>query len=52
MPVRVMAQFAGNKRMTLGQVVVGANETHFKFITSRKPLRVMMDEENLLAVMH
>lgn len=52
MPVRVVALYAGNKRATLGQVVVGANGTHFKFIAPRKPQRVMIDEDNLLAVVH
>ena len=52
MPVRVMALYPGNKKMTLGQVVVGANGAHFKFITPRKPQRVTIDEENLLAVVH
>ena len=50
MPVRVMALYPGNKRTTLGQVVAGANETHFKFITPHKPLRITIDEESLLAV--
>jgi hypothetical protein len=52
MPVRVVALYASNKRVTLGQVVVGTDGSHFKFIAPRKPLRVMMDEENLLAVVH
>ena len=52
MPVRVMALYAGNKRMTLGQVVVGANGAHFKLIAPRKPQRVTIDEDNLLAVVH
>ena len=52
MPVRVAALYAGNKRATLGQVVVGANGTHFKFIAPRKPQRVMIDDDNLLAVVH
>jgi hypothetical protein len=52
MPVRLLAQFAGNKRSMLGQVVVGANGGHFRFVTPRKPQRVMIDEDNLLAVVH
>jgi hypothetical protein len=52
MPVRMLALYAGNKRATLGQVVVGSEEARFKFITPRKPLRVMIDEDNLLAVVH
>jgi len=51
MPVRVVALYAGNKRTTLGQVVVGANGAHFKLTAPRKPLRVMVDEDQLLAVM-
>ena len=50
MPVRVVALYARDKRVTLGQVVVGANGAHFKFTAPQKPLRVMIDEENLLAV--
>jgi hypothetical protein len=36
----------------LGQVVVGGDGSHFKFIAPRKPLRVLIDDENLLAVVH
>jgi hypothetical protein len=50
MPVRVIALYVRDKRVTLGQVVVGASGAHFKFTTPRKPVRVMIDEENLLAV--
>jgi aminopeptidase N len=52
MPVRVVAIYAKDKRVTLGQVVVGASGAHFKFTAPRRPLRVMIDEENLLAVVH
>jgi hypothetical protein len=52
MPIRVVALYAHDRRVTLGQVVVGSEGAHFKFILPRKPLRVMMDEENLLAVVH
>jgi hypothetical protein len=53
MPVRVVAFYARDKQVTLGEVVVmGASEVHFKFTAPRKPLRVMIDEENLLAVVH
>jgi hypothetical protein len=52
MPVRVVALYAGNKRATLGQAVVGASGATFKFTAPQKPLRVMIDEENLLAVVH
>ena len=51
MPVRVVALYVRDKRVTLGQVVVGSSGAHFKFITPRKPVRVLIDEENLLAVM-
>jgi len=50
MPVRVVAFYARGKRVTLGQVVVGESEAHFKFTAPQKPLRVAIDEENLLAV--
>ncbi len=50
MPVRLLALYAVNKRSALGQVVVGGDEAHFKFITPRKPLRVTVDEDDLLAV--
>jgi aminopeptidase N len=50
MPVGVVAIYAKDKRVTLGRVVVGASESHFKFIAPRKPLRVMIDENDLLAV--
>ncbi len=50
MPVRLVALYPGNKRMTLGIVVVGENGAHFKLIAARKPLRVMIDEDSLLAV--
>jgi hypothetical protein len=50
MPVRVVALYPRDKRVTLGQVVVGASGAHFKFTMPQKPLRVMIDEENLLAV--
>jgi hypothetical protein len=50
MPLRVVALYARDKRITLGQVVVSAEGAHFKFTAPRKPLRVVIDEENLLAV--
>lgn len=50
MPVRVVACYARGKRITLGQVVVGAGEARFKFMAPEKPMRVTIDEENLLAV--
>ncbi len=52
MPVRVVALYAGNKRTTLGQVVVGKGGAQFKFTAPHRPLRVMIDEDNLLAVVH
>jgi len=50
MPVRLVALYARDKRVTLGQVVVGATGAHFKFTALQKPMRVVIDEENLLAV--
>jgi aminopeptidase N len=50
MPVPVIAVYAHDRRVTLGRVVVGSNEAHFKFNTLQKPARVMIDEDNLLAV--
>ncbi len=38
MPVRVVALYARDKRVTLGQVVVGASGAHFKFTAPQKPL--------------
>jgi len=52
MPVRVVGLYARDKRATLGQVVVSGDESHFKFTAPRKPLRVLIDDENLLAVVH
>jgi aminopeptidase N len=52
MPVHLMALGIKDKRVTLGRVVVGSSGAHFKFIVPRKPTRVMIDEENLLAVVH
>ncbi len=52
MPIRVVALYARDRRVTLGQVVVDARGATFKFTTHQKPLRVMIDEENLLAVVH
>jgi len=52
MPVRVVAVYSRDKRSTLGQVVVGATGGHFKFAAPRKPLKVIIDDENLLAVVH
>jgi aminopeptidase N len=50
MPVPIVALYGRDKRVTLGRVVVGADGAHFTFITPRKPVRVEIDEENLLAV--
>ncbi len=52
MPVRLVAQYAGNKRALLGQVVVGANGGQFRFAVSTKPQRVVIDEDTVLAVVH
>jgi hypothetical protein len=50
MPVRLIAVYVRDRRATLGRVVVGAGGAHFKFTVAQKPQRVMMDEDNLLAV--
>ena len=50
MPVRVIAVYGRDRRATLGQVVVGSGGAHFKFTAPTKPQRVMIDEDNLLAV--
>jgi len=52
MPLRVIAVYPRDRRVTLGQVVVGANGGHFKFSVAQKPQHVVLDEENLLAVVH
>jgi hypothetical protein len=50
MPVGLLAVYPGNKRTTLVRVVVSGDGAHFRFITPRKPLRVTVDEDDLLAV--
>jgi hypothetical protein len=50
MLVPVVAIYAKDKRVTLGRVAVNEDGGHFKFITPRRPSRVAIDEENLLAV--
>jgi aminopeptidase N len=50
MLVPVVAIYAKDKRVTLGRVAVSENGGRFKFTTTRKPSRVAIDEENLLAV--
>jgi len=50
MLVPVVAFYAKDKRVTLGRVAVSENGGRFKFTTLRKPARVAIDEENLLAV--
>lgn len=52
MLVPVVAVYAKDKRVTLGRVAVSENGGRFKFTTTRKPSRVTVDEENLLAVVH
>jgi hypothetical protein len=52
MPVRLVAFYGRDKRVTLGQVVVGSSGAQFKFTALQKPQRVTIDEENLLAVVH
>ena len=50
MPIAVVAVLARDKRVVLGKVVVGSSGASYKFIVPQKPQRVMIDEENLLAV--
>jgi hypothetical protein len=52
MLVPVVAIYAREKRVNLGRVVVTDAGTRFKFTTTRKPLRVAIDEENVLALVH
>ncbi|MGO8818453.1 MAG: M1 family aminopeptidase [Terriglobia bacterium] len=52
MPVRLVASYGRDKRVTLGQVVVGSSGGQFKFTALQRPQRVTIDEENLLAVVH
>jgi hypothetical protein len=52
MPVRLVALYGRDRRVTLGHVVVGSNGGQFKFTVPLKPQRVTIDEENLLAVVH
>ncbi len=49
MPVKLQADYLRERRVTLGQVVVGVSGARFKFTVARKPERVLIDEENLLA---
>jgi hypothetical protein len=50
MLVPLVAIYGKDKRVTLGRVVVTADGGRFKFTTTRKPSRVEIDEENLLAI--
>ena len=50
MLVPVVALYAKDKRVALGRVAVSENGGDFKFTTVRKPSRVAIDEENLLAI--
>ena len=52
MLVPVVAIYAKDRRVTLGRVAVSENGARFKFTTTRKPSRVVIDDENLLAVVH
>jgi len=51
MLVPVVALTRGRK-VRLGQVAVGDSGGHFRFTTTSKPDHVMIDEDNLLAVVH
>jgi hypothetical protein len=50
MLVPVVALTARNKRIRLGRVAVGDSGGQSRFTTASKPARVMIDEDNLLAV--
>jgi hypothetical protein len=50
MLIPVVALTARNKRVRLGRILVGDSGGHFRFTTTSKPARVMIDEDNLLAV--
>jgi hypothetical protein len=52
MLVPIVATYAKDRRVTLGRVAVSETGAHFKFTTTRKPSRVAIDDENLLAVVH
>jgi hypothetical protein len=52
MLVPVVAMTSKNKRVRLGRVAVGDSGGHFRFTTTSKPEHVMIDEDNLLAVVH
>ncbi|MHB8654590.1 MAG: M1 family aminopeptidase [Terriglobia bacterium] len=50
MLVPVVAIYGREKRVTLGLVAVTSAGGHFKFSTTGKPTRVVIDDENVLAV--
>ena len=50
MPVSLLAVFGREKRVVLGKVVVGGSGGVFRFNVLQKPQRVMIDDQNLLAV--
>jgi hypothetical protein len=52
MLVPLVAIYGKDKRVTLGRVAVSEDGGRFRFTTTRKPSRVAIDEENLLAVVH
>jgi len=50
MLVPVVAVYSKDKRVTLGRVAVGETAGRFRFTTTTKPSRVVIDDQNLLAV--
>ena len=50
MLVPVIATYEKDRKATLGRVVVTANGGRFRFTTTRKPARVAIDEDSILAV--
>jgi aminopeptidase N len=52
MLVPVVALTTRNKRVRLGRVAVGDSGGHFRFTMTSKPAHIIIDEDNLLAVVH
>jgi Peptidase family M1 domain len=50
MPVPLLAVYGKNESSTLGRVIVTSDSGSFRFITSRRPLHVRIDDSTILAV--
>lgn len=48
--VPVIATYEKERKATLGRVAVSESGGHFRFTTTRKPVRVAIDEDSILAV--